>query len=202
MKSVVFTVLGVAVLVAAGLALFAFEFPRVRTNDMAPGLRADDLVVACRICGQPQRGDVVVFAPGSDDPEEKLSFRRVVAVPGDKVEVRKGQVLVNDRPLDDEKQGNVELSLDQVTNAPARFEVALETLGKHRYRVIRDEKVTSSENLAPEVLKNDYFVLADRRTLTRDSRRYGPISRMKIRAKALRVISAGDHDASRQNWVD
>ena len=42
------------------------------------------------------------------------------------------------------------------------------------------------------------FVLADRRTLVRDSRDYGPVPRASVRSIALRVLSAGDHDSARQ----
>src|SRR5690242_3629049 len=42
-----FWTLGGALLVGGGLALFALDFPRVHSNDMAPGLRDGDLVVAC-----------------------------------------------------------------------------------------------------------------------------------------------------------
>ena len=50
----------------------------------------------------------------------------------------------------------------------------------------------------PETLADAYFVAADRRTLVRDSRDYGPVARASIRSIALRVLSAGDHDAARQ----
>jgi signal peptidase I len=195
-----FSVLGTALLVAVGLALFAFDFPRVRTNDMAPGLRTGDLVLACRICGQPQPGDVVIFAnSGEEAGEEKFSMRRVVAGPGDKIEVRKGQVLVNGQPLLDEKQEEIEIpNLDEVSATGRKFEVYAETLGKHHYRVIRDVHIAPTGELPPETLKNDYFVLADRRTFARDSRQYGPVPKAQIRSIVKRVLTAGDKDSARQ----
>ena len=48
---------------------------------------------------EPQRGDIVVFDP----PEELHSkwdyIKRVIALPGEKVEVKKGRVYINDQPL-------------------------------------------------------------------------------------------------------
>jgi hypothetical protein len=50
-------------------------------------------------------------------------------------------------------------------------------------------------------LDDAYFVLADRRTLVRDSRDYGPVPSASVRSIVLRVLSAGDHDAARQGKV-
>jgi signal peptidase I len=192
-----FWTLGGALLVAGGLASFAFELPRVHSNDMAPTLREGDLLLSCRVCGSPQRGDVVVFAP-ADANEEKVTLRRVVAVPGDKVEVKKGVVLVNDHPLSVEKSAPLELPIGQVGNQPMRFDATVETVGRHRYQTIRDAQVTPGGDLPAQTLSNEYFVLADRRTFARDSRSYGPVAKTRIRSIVQRVLSAGDQDPARQ----
>jgi signal peptidase I len=184
-------------LVAGGLAFFAFDFPREPSNDMAPTLRKGDLLLACRVCGKLGRGDIVLFAP-PEKPAE-LSLRRVVAVPGDRVEVRRGRVLVNDEPLAAEENGLVALpDLDGLGAGARNFKVAVERAGDHQYRVLRDPQVAESGDRAVETLADSYFLLADRRTLAADSREYGPVARSRIRSRALRVLSAGDNDAARQ----
>ncbi|HZS38491.1 MAG TPA: signal peptidase I [Polyangia bacterium] len=184
------------ILVAGGLAFFGLDFPRLSSNDMAPTLRKGDLVLACRVCGALDRGDVVLFSP-PEKPGE-LQFRRVVAIPGDKVEVRKGRVLVNGAPLVAEDGGTVQLDLDGLGAGAHNFRVNIESTGAHRYRVLRDFSVPDSGDRAAETLADSYFLLADRRTLAADSREFGPVPRSRIRSRALRVLSAGDSDAARQ----
>jgi signal peptidase I len=186
----------VVALVAMGLALFAVDFPRPSSDDMAPGIRKGDLLLACRACGKPQHGDVVLFTSPDNGP---LSVRRVVAVPGDRVEVHHGDLLVNGKPIDNSDGGIIKLpDIDPVSSQPRPFSLSVEKSGDHEYKVIRDLGVISSGDRAPETLADAYFVAADRRTLVRDSRDYGPVPRASIRSIVLRVLSAGDHDAARQ----
>jgi signal peptidase I len=189
-------ILLVVALVAMGLALFAVDFPRPSSDDMAPGIRKGDLLLACRACGKPQRGDVVLFTSPDNGP---LSVRRVIAIPGDRVEVHNGQILVNGKPLEETEGGIVKLAdIDPVSSQPRPFSLVEEHNGAHEYRVVRDLGVISSGDRQPETLADAYFVAADRRTLVRDSRDYGPVPRGSIRSIIVRVLSAGDHDASRQ----
>jgi len=189
----------VVALVAMGLALFAVDFPRPMSNDMAPGIRKGDFLFACRVCGRPQRGDVVLF---SSPDTGTIGIRRVVAVPGDRVEVRHGQTLVNGKPLPSTDAGILKLAdVDPVSSQPRPFAASLEQNGAHQYRVIRDLGVISTSERPPETLDDAYFVLADRRTLVRDSRDYGPIPRASVRSIVLRVLSSGDHDTERRGRV-
>jgi signal peptidase I len=191
-----YVIILVVALVAMGLALFAVDFPRPSSDDMAPAVRKGDLLLACRVCGKPQRGDVVLFTSPDNGP---LSVRRVVAVPGDRIEVHQGQTLINGKAIEETEGGIVKLAdVDPVSSQPRPFSLTVERSGEHEYKVIRDLGVTSIGDRPPETLADAYFVAADRRTLVRDSRDYGPVPRTSIRSIVLRVLSAGDHDASRQ----
>jgi signal peptidase I len=193
-------ILLVAALVVTGLALFVVDFPRPLSDDMAPGIRKGDFLLACRVCGRPQRGDIVLFA--SPDGSGPIAIRRIVAMPGDRVEVHKGKTLINGQPLDDEDAGTLSLAdIDPVSKQPRSFAASVEKNGAHTYRVLRDLGVTSSGDRPPETLGDAYFVLADRRTLVRDSRDYGPVPRGSVRSTVLRILSAGDHDSQRQTKI-
>jgi len=54
--------------------------------------------------GGPQRGDVIVFEPPGRPSEDYV--KRVIGLPGEKVEIRAGQVLINDEPLPEPFQPN------------------------------------------------------------------------------------------------
>jgi hypothetical protein len=122
----------------------------------------------------------------------------VVALPGDTVEVKKGKVLVEGKPLESEALPPLELSRMQPGDPTAkRFRAAWETAGTHRYRVIEDVWAQPQGDRPAEKI-DGFFLLADRRTLVRDSRDFGPIPRRDLRSIALRVITAGDGDGPRQ----
>ncbi len=45
----------------------------------------------------PERGDIIVFDPPVESPEDFI--KRVIAIPGDEIDIRNGVVYVNDEPV-------------------------------------------------------------------------------------------------------
>jgi signal peptidase I len=192
-------ILFIVLLVITGLLLFAVDLPRVAADDMAPNIRNGDLLLACRVCGTPRRGDVVLFSP----PQGKgTQLRRVVGLPGDQISVHRGQISVNGTPIEENDAGVIRLrNLNPPTSEPRPFHVAIERNGEHEYRIIRDSNVTAASERPLERLSDAYFLAADRRTLARDSRDYGPVPRTSVRSVALRILQAGDNDNLRRTKV-
>jgi signal peptidase I len=190
-------VLFISLLVLLGLTLFAFDLPRIAADEMAPNVRKGDLLLACRVCGTPRAGDVVLFTP--PDANGPLQIRRIIAVPGDRVAVHHGEVRVNGQPLDEKSAGMIRLmGADALTRVPQPMALAVERVGAHEFRVVRDTAIHASGERPEEELHDAYFLLADRRTLARDSRDYGPVPRAQVRSIVLRVLEAGDGDSGRQ----
>jgi signal peptidase I len=83
--------------------------------------------------GGPQRGDVIVFrAPVQPD---KDFIKRVMALPGDTIEVRGGQVLVNDQVIDE----------PYIRDKPP-YLVPRQTVPPDHYFVLGDNRPNSSDS--------------------------------------------------------
>ena len=94
-----------AVIIARLINLLLAQATRVYGQSMEPNLHSDQRLVVEKIsysrwwpAGGPKRGDVVVFRV---DPNSDLLIKRVIGLPGDRVEVRAGQVYINGELLDE-----------------------------------------------------------------------------------------------------
>ena len=94
-----------AVIIALLINLLLAQATRVYGQSMEPNLHTDQRLVVEKVSynrwwpvGGPQRGDVVVFRV---DPNSDLLIKRVIGLPGDRVEIRSGQVSINGEPLDE-----------------------------------------------------------------------------------------------------
>jgi signal peptidase I len=94
--------LAIAVVVCVLLITYVVQAFKVQGTSMSPELRDGERILVNKFVyyfGEIQRGDVVVFWY-PEDPE--LSFiKRVVALPGETVEIKGGEVLVNGRALEE-----------------------------------------------------------------------------------------------------
>jgi signal peptidase I len=119
------------------------------------------------------RGDVVVFVYPEDPTKDFI--KRVVAIPGDTIEVKEGQLYLNGARID----------------APyARFEVPT----GERSNSPRD----SLE--ATRIQQGQYFMMGDNRDRSYDSRFWGTASRDAIEGRAMFIYwsCGGGEDAS---WI-
>ena len=84
---------------AAAGVLVSRDFTRfsVAEESMAPALLPGDYLIAKRLRRPPTRGDVVVFEHPTRSGFHLI--KRVVGLPGERVDIASGQVHVNARPL-------------------------------------------------------------------------------------------------------
>jgi len=148
--------LALAVIISVFLNLFVVQVTEVRQRSMEPTLFQADRVLVSKIdyrIGQPERGDMVVFNPSTDST---IPFvKRIVAVGGDVVEVRDGQLFVNGEPSEiDEARGSTLPQSPQVV---------------YPYTV-------------PE---GEFFAMGDNRTASSDSRSFGSQQNDRIIGKVL-----------------
>ena len=97
--------LATASVLAFGIRTFVAEARYIPSSSMEPTLEINDRLIIEKISYRlrsPQRGDVVVFSPPKTLQQQgfKVAFiKRVIGLPGDKVEVKGGKVYVNDQAL-------------------------------------------------------------------------------------------------------
>jgi signal peptidase I len=89
-----------AILIAIVLNLFIVQPTKVRGESMEPTLHTNEYLLVEKISyrlHQPRRGDVVVFKYPRDEQENFI--KRVIAIPGDTVEIVSGRVSINGQPI-------------------------------------------------------------------------------------------------------
>lgn len=117
---------------------------------------------------QPRRGDIVVFVP--PHRRNKDFIKRVIGVPGDRIEIRKRAVYINGTKVDE----------------PYVVHRDPEGLGLFERR--RDNL---TETTVPEGM---YFVMGDNRDRSEDSRFWGFVSFRDIKGKAMFIYFSWNSD--------
>ncbi len=123
----------------------------------------------------PGRGDVIVFRFPKD--ESKDFIKRVVGIPGDKIEVRDKVLYVN----------GIEQN-EGFTND------AVDTLSS--------QIMASRDNFGPvNVPENSYFVMGDNRDHSLDSRFWGFVDFKKIKGEAFLIYWSWDKESEVLEWL-
>jgi signal peptidase I len=140
---------------------------RVMVNKLAYGMRVPFSDALLLSWGQPRAGDVVVLS----SPEDGITLlKRVVAVPGDVVEVHQGQLWINGLPVPIEHDG-------------AGLREALGR-GGHPLQLTRG----GGMDFGPvQVGADKFLVMGDNRGESHDGRAFGLVSRDAIFGRALSV---------------
>lgn len=182
------TTLVLAVLFALFVRSFLFTAYKVPTGSMQPTLKPGDFIFSSRLSygipmpfssGRwnevfPDRGDLVVFSY----PESPgiTYVKRVVALPGDRVQIIKGRLSINDEPLAYRLlEGN-----DKDNPNPQLFEIFEEKSEVQTRRVIF-QKQSDEKDFGPLVVPpGEVFLLGDNRDASDDSRYWGtvPVNRV------------------------
>ncbi len=155
----------------------------IPAGSMKPTLLVGDYLIVSRQFGAPERGDVVVFrhpATGAD------FIKRVIGLPGETVEMRDGQVILNGVTVPQEGQGDwTEIFghqgalnlLPRCRNFPVRIgEACLKSLrretlpGGRQHHMLDIGPQKTDDTGVFEIPEGHYFMLGDNRDNSSDSR--------------------------------
>ena len=179
----------IAVLIALFIRAFVVQAFRIPSGSMEPTLMVGDyLIVNKFIYGiripytdvkffqfkKPQRGDIIVFIFPVDPSKDFI--KRVIGTEGEKVEIIRNKIYINDKLIDDPWGHFV------IDDFPRSF-------------------LQRMENFGPVVVPNDsLFVLGDNRDNSEDSRFWGFLNVNAVLGKAIIIYFSWDRNA--ENLLD
>jgi len=137
----------------------------------------------------PKRGDIIVFMYPKD--ESFYYIKRVVGIPGDKVEIRNKVVYINDqevkRDIANETLGpKVFKSLDDPKYNPQNLDLYVEHLDNHDHMMMLDKNNFMEESHpAVTVPPDSLFVMGDNRDFSNDSRFWGFVPYRNVKGRAV-----------------
>jgi len=158
----VFKVVAIVFISAVIIRYFVFQPFVVEGSSMEPDFRSGEYLLIEKLgyrFKEPARGDVVVFHYPLN---QKVNYiKRIIALPGERLTIRDGQVLVDGRLLRESYLAPEEKTY--LNRDPERpYEIVLTT--------------------------NQYFVLGDNRDHSSDSRDWGPLERRHIIGRSALVL--------------
>jgi signal peptidase I len=178
-----------AILIAFFIRTFVIQAYKIPSGSMKPTLLIGDHILVSKFnygvklplirstvipVGAPKRGDIVVFIYPED--RSKDFIKRLIGVPGDTVEVRNKQILLNGLPWND-------------------------THGVHVDSLIIPGSVQPRDNFGPvTVPEGSLFVMGDNRDESYDSRFWGFVPMKDVLGKALIIYWSWNHEDHGVRW--
>lgn len=178
-----------AIFLAAFLRFFVLSVMYIPTSNMQPNLERGDFVLGWRLsygfplpltAGErlnqklPKRGDIVSFRfPGDED---QLIIRRVVGLPGDKIAIKDGRLMINMEEVEYIEDENE--IVEKLPEEKGHHALKLPLKGKMKMKTIPEGK---------------FFVLSDHRSLGDDSKSWGLVPLENIESKIFLVWLSVDN---------
>lgn len=211
----------IAVAIALIIRSFVIEPYRIPSGSMLPTLLiGDHLFVNKFIYGpkipftdwrlpglrDPKRGDIIVFSvarkgnetfPADRHPElsREQFVKRIVGLPGDRVEFREGKVFVNGEELRAKPLGET-----FVDGSGRELDVLEVDVDSKHYKILDDPR---SDFQAPRpvttVEPGRYLVLGDNRDFSKDSRVWGTVRNSEIKGPAFVLYWSWDFNGG---WLE
>ncbi|MDM9382071.1 signal peptidase I [Chlorogloeopsis sp. ULAP01] len=166
-----------SIVLALGIRTFVAEARWIPSGSMEPTLHGSpnqweaDKIIVDKLSykfSNPQRGDIVVFSPTKELQEEQYQdafIKRIVGLPGERIEIRNGKVYINNQPLQE----------NQYLGSSQRTVTDVCTSGP------QPPFLSKPVTIPPD----SYLVLGDNRGSSYDSRCWGVVPRENIIGRAV-----------------
>jgi signal peptidase I len=174
------------------------EGDRVFVNKLAYDLKVPFTTWHVAQWDNPVRGDIVVFFSPADGMR---LVKRVIGLPGDRIELRHEEVFVNGQPL--KYEALPQKFINELPSAERpRHNFASEDLATHPHPVMSTPVLRAPRNFGPIIVPaGQYFMMGDNRDNSYDSRFYGCVDRGRIVGRATAVVISLDHaDNYQPRW--
>lgn len=167
---------------------------RLLVNKLAYGLRVPFTKLYVVRFDEPKHGDVVVLR----SPEDGIVLlKRIVALPGDEIQVEGGQIILNGEEVEIVEGDLVQLKKllhEEITEDVEAQDhpMFIEYLGDkpHGVRLTR----RGGENYGPKKIpENHYLVMGDNRGESRDGRVFGLVERKLLLGRGIAVYRRDGH---------
>lgn len=167
-----------AFLIAMVIRTFIVQAFKIPSSSMVPTLRVGDHILVWKFvygikiplvdeklfvrC--PDRGDIIVFVYPKDKTKDFI--KRVIALPGEKIQIANNQIFINERPIED-------------------------PWGYHARGGVNRGSVR--DNYGPEIVPPDsLFVMGDNRDNSQDSRYWGFVDLNAVKGEAFVIYFSWD----------
>lgn len=171
------------------------EGDRVLVNKLAYDLKVPFTTWHIAEWSNPRRGDIVVFFSPKDGTR---LVKRVIGLPGDTVELRNEQLVINGHPVD---YGTLEPKIPGQLSGTERDQgiFATEKLPAHPHAVMAINGIAARRTFGPvQVADGHYFMMGDNRDNSFDSRYFGTVERGQIVGRATAVVLSLDKE---NHWL-
>jgi signal peptidase I len=170
----------------------------VNNFEYGPRIPLTDLRIFTR--KKPEHGEIIVFKYPED--ETKNFIKRVIGVPGDKIQIYDGTLFINDQPVPLEENGYVRVGERNPSGSTdaAKTRTFKEQVGGAQYQIqyLHDQR---GYNYGPVIVPDEsFFVMGDNRDFSQDSRFWGFVKFSKVLGRARSIYWSWDNVSSKVRW--
>lgn len=201
-----------AVLIATSFKSAIADWNDVPTGSMKPSILVGDRVLINKLSysfkvpyttwhiawwGTPAHGDIVVFYSPADG---KRLIKRVIGLPGDKVELLNNKLYINGKALDYSRIEGISSGLTDFVREDHYVYLFENLVGKHHPIMISGSN-SPFDSFDPVVVpEGKFFMMGDNRDNSADSRFFGFVDLNQVLGRATTIVLSRDGSFLKPRW--